>query len=209
MTRGQALLLRAFAVWTVYVWVTRMWNIWRDDEREIGFKVVHTVLAGVSIAFAGAAWIVVQRVRAKQVAAEAAAAAGRRPSSRRPLVVGRLGPPAPALEGEEVGAAGRTTWKRARRRRAAASTSARRPPTVRPSPPPRAPAPADATPAGGAEISPGRHHHQPVVVVDQGRRQRGGVDHGRGRRGDRPGQGPPSAPPAADPPRWRRPPAPG
>jgi hypothetical protein len=62
MTRSQALLLRAFAVWTLWIWGTRIWNIWGDDHG-VGFKVVHTVLALVSVAFAIAAWIVVSRVR--------------------------------------------------------------------------------------------------------------------------------------------------
>ena len=69
MTRGQANLLRAFSLWTVYVWVTRIWNIWGDDSRDAAFKAVHTVLALVSVAFAVAAWVVVRRVRARQVAA--------------------------------------------------------------------------------------------------------------------------------------------
>lgn len=69
MTRRQALLLRAFAVWTVYVWATRMWTIWHDHTRGhgAGFKAVHTVLAVVSIAFAVAAWRVVTKVQRKQV----------------------------------------------------------------------------------------------------------------------------------------------
>lgn len=65
MTSRQALLLRAFAVWTVYVWVTRMWNIWQDHTKGHGaaFKLVHAVLAVVSVSFAVAAWQVVTRVR--------------------------------------------------------------------------------------------------------------------------------------------------
>ena len=69
MSRGQATLLRAFCLWTVWVWGTRLWNIWSDDARSTGFKAVHTVLAVISIAFAVAAWIVVRRLR--MVAAEA------------------------------------------------------------------------------------------------------------------------------------------
>ena len=69
MTRGQANLLRAFSIWTVYVWVTRMWTIWRDDQ-SVGFKLVHTVLAVVSIGFAVACWIVVSRVRRRRIALE-------------------------------------------------------------------------------------------------------------------------------------------
>jgi hypothetical protein len=74
MTRGQANLLRAFSIWTVYVWVTRMWNIWRDDQ-SVGFKLVHTVLAVVSVAFAVACWVVVSRVRRRRLAAPPPAAA--------------------------------------------------------------------------------------------------------------------------------------
>ena len=62
MTRAQALLLRAFSVWTVYVWATRIVNIVGDDH-SAGFKIVHSILAVVSIAFAIAAWVVVTRVR--------------------------------------------------------------------------------------------------------------------------------------------------
>lgn len=67
MTRGQANLLRAFSIWTVYVWVTRLWNIWRDDQ-SFGFKAVHTMLAVISVAFAAAALVVVSRLRRKQLA---------------------------------------------------------------------------------------------------------------------------------------------
>jgi hypothetical protein len=68
MTRGQANLLRAFSIWTVYVWGTRLWNIWRDDQ-SLGFKLVHTVLAVVSVAFAVACWVVVSSVRRRRLAA--------------------------------------------------------------------------------------------------------------------------------------------
>jgi hypothetical protein len=66
MTRRQALLLRVFAVWTVYVWVTRMWNIMNDHAKGhgAGFKAVHTVLAVISVGLAVAAWQVVSNVRA-------------------------------------------------------------------------------------------------------------------------------------------------
>lgn len=65
MTRRDAIVLRAFAGWTVYVWVTRMWNIVRDDERGLAFKAVHMVLAVVSVAFAVAAWKIVTRNRSR------------------------------------------------------------------------------------------------------------------------------------------------
>ena len=70
MTRGQANVIRAFSIWTVYVWVTRMWNIARDDQ-SFGFKAVHTTPAVISVAFAVAGWIVVSRVRRRQLAGEA------------------------------------------------------------------------------------------------------------------------------------------
>jgi uncharacterized membrane protein len=66
MSRRDAFVLRAFAAWTVYVWVTRMWNIVRDDEREFAFKAVHMVLALVSVAFAVAAWSIVSRDRKRE-----------------------------------------------------------------------------------------------------------------------------------------------
>jgi hypothetical protein len=71
MTRRQALVLRAFAVWTVYVWVTRMWNILRDHTKGhgVGFKVVHSALAVISVAFAVAAWLVVSKVAKREPAA--------------------------------------------------------------------------------------------------------------------------------------------
>ena len=62
MNRRDALVLRAFAAWTLYVWVTRIWNIWTDDHG-FGFKAVHTVLAVVSVAFAVVTWRIVSRNR--------------------------------------------------------------------------------------------------------------------------------------------------
>ena len=68
MTRGQANLIRAFCLWTVWVWATRIWNIWSDDTRGAGFKAVHTVLAVISVAFAVAVWLVVRRLRTRATA---------------------------------------------------------------------------------------------------------------------------------------------
>ena len=68
MTRRQALLLRAFAVWTVYIWVTLVWNIAHDHAKGhgFGFKAVHDVLAVISIVFAVAAWRVVTTVQGRR-----------------------------------------------------------------------------------------------------------------------------------------------
>jgi hypothetical protein len=68
MTRRQALILRAFAIWTAYIWVTLVWNIWHDHTKGhgVGFKTVHTVLAVISVAFAIATWRIVTVVRAQR-----------------------------------------------------------------------------------------------------------------------------------------------
>lgn len=76
MLRRDRLVLRAFALWTVWVWGTRLWNIWRDAEHAVSFKVVHSVLAGVSVAFAIATWQIVSRARERaraQLSSEASA----------------------------------------------------------------------------------------------------------------------------------------
>ncbi len=63
VSRSEALVLRAFAVWTVYVWVTRIGNVVGDESRSFGFKAVHVILALISVAFAVAAWVIVSRNR--------------------------------------------------------------------------------------------------------------------------------------------------
>ena len=63
MSRSSRLVLRAFAVWTVYVWGTRMWNIVRDGDTTAAFKIVHGVIALISVAFAVATWIIVARTK--------------------------------------------------------------------------------------------------------------------------------------------------
>jgi hypothetical protein len=66
VSHREALVVRGFCVWTVWVWGTRLWNIWGDDARGVGFKAVHTVLAVVSIVFAIAVWRIVSRARARR-----------------------------------------------------------------------------------------------------------------------------------------------
>ena len=63
MSRNDALILRSAAVWTIFVWVTRMRNILGDDTRSTGFKAVHMILAIVSVAFAVAILGVASRNR--------------------------------------------------------------------------------------------------------------------------------------------------
>ena len=50
MTRTQIRILLAACVWTLYVWVSRVF-ILAGQDTSTGFKVVHFLLAGVSIAF--------------------------------------------------------------------------------------------------------------------------------------------------------------
>ena len=52
MSKSDALVLRAAAAWTIFIWVTRIRNILGDETRSTGFKAIHTVLALVSVAFA-------------------------------------------------------------------------------------------------------------------------------------------------------------
>ena len=66
MTKAEALVLRAAAVWTVFIWVTRMRNLVADPTRSAGFKAVHLALAAVSVAFAVAIWIVATRSRRRE-----------------------------------------------------------------------------------------------------------------------------------------------
>ena len=68
-SRARANLLLAAAAWTLYVWITRMWNIARDPAHDFGFKAVHGVLAVISIAFAVALGVVGLRMRREAGAA--------------------------------------------------------------------------------------------------------------------------------------------
>jgi uncharacterized RDD family membrane protein YckC len=56
-------ILRAAALWTLWVWGTRIANILGDESRTAAFKAVHLALALVSVGFAAAIWIVVSRNR--------------------------------------------------------------------------------------------------------------------------------------------------
>ena len=51
MTRRQANLLIVACVWTVYVWISFIVIQSRQHDTSVGFKVVHGVLALISIAF--------------------------------------------------------------------------------------------------------------------------------------------------------------
>jgi hypothetical protein len=51
MTPRRSWILLAAAAWTFYVWGTRLVLMWGGDESG-AFKVVHTLLAAVSLGFA-------------------------------------------------------------------------------------------------------------------------------------------------------------
>lgn len=66
MNRREALVIRVFAAWTVWVWATRIWNVVGEDDRSTGFKLVHVGLALVSVALAVVTWGIVRRVRNRE-----------------------------------------------------------------------------------------------------------------------------------------------
>jgi hypothetical protein len=74
MSRRAARVLVAACVWTLYVWITRMWNIAQDDH-SFGFKAVHAVLAVISIGFGIAVGVI--GWRALRADRSARASAGR------------------------------------------------------------------------------------------------------------------------------------
>ena len=61
MARRDIAVLRATAVWTVFIWAVFVRNLLGDDTRTVGFKVVHLTLAVVSVALAVAVWRVASR----------------------------------------------------------------------------------------------------------------------------------------------------
>ena len=69
MSRRAAWVLIALCAWTLWVWITRMFNMAGQDE-STGFVVVHGILALVSIAFGLAAgWIGYRGLRASKQSA--------------------------------------------------------------------------------------------------------------------------------------------
>ena len=67
MSRRAAGVLLAAAAWTLFVWLTRINNVLGDD-RSTGFKVVHLVLAGISVVLGLAVgWIGLRAWRGRQM----------------------------------------------------------------------------------------------------------------------------------------------
>jgi hypothetical protein len=61
--RTRANLILAASAWTLYVWVTRMWNLAQDPGTSLGFKAVHAVIAVISVAFAVVLAVIGLRMR--------------------------------------------------------------------------------------------------------------------------------------------------
>ena len=64
--RARSTLLLAAAVWTIWVWATRIWNILGDPAHDAAFKLVHSLLALVSVAFGIALGVVGLRMRREE-----------------------------------------------------------------------------------------------------------------------------------------------
>ena len=62
MSNRDANLLRAAAIWTVFVWGVFIRNVVRDRTHSTGFVIVHVSLAAVSLAFAVVIWRISMRV---------------------------------------------------------------------------------------------------------------------------------------------------
>src|SRR5207302_2053870 len=103
LTRRQAWLLVAAAVWTLYVWITRVWVI-AHGHHPTGFVVVHVSLAVISCLFALAVGRIGVRAlrRARQPAVEAQDLGGHDFGHEHDLLerVGQDGPPE-ALESSQ------------------------------------------------------------------------------------------------------------
>lgn len=64
MSRRTAWFLLAAAGWTAYVWISRLYLMAGSDD-SVGFKVVHGVLAVISLGFGvGIAWVGIRALRA-------------------------------------------------------------------------------------------------------------------------------------------------
>ncbi len=63
MDRRDALIIRVTTAWTVLIWAVFLRNLFGDDEHSTGFKMVHSLIALVSLALAAASWGVAARSR--------------------------------------------------------------------------------------------------------------------------------------------------
>jgi hypothetical protein len=73
MPRRDRLILRAFSLWSFFVWGVLIRNMLRDDEHGAGFRAVHIALAVVSISLGVATWRVATRAKRRSDASERSA----------------------------------------------------------------------------------------------------------------------------------------
>ena len=62
MSRSAVWVLRAAALWSLWVWAVLVRNMVVDHSHSLGFRVVHVVLAVISAAFAIATLVIAQRM---------------------------------------------------------------------------------------------------------------------------------------------------
>ena len=70
MSRRDRMVIRAFSLWSFFVWGVLIRNMLKDHDHGVGFRVVHITLAVISISFGVAAWRVASRGRAIERASE-------------------------------------------------------------------------------------------------------------------------------------------
>jgi hypothetical protein len=64
--RRRSTLLLAAAAWTIWIWMTRIWNIVGDPAHDPAFKAVHSLLALVSVVFGIALAVIGLRMRREE-----------------------------------------------------------------------------------------------------------------------------------------------
>ena len=66
MGRTAVWVLRIAALWTLWVWAVLVRNMAVDHVHSVGFRVVHLILAVISILFAVAMLVIAQRLGARR-----------------------------------------------------------------------------------------------------------------------------------------------
>jgi hypothetical protein len=80
MPRRDRLILRAFSLWSFFVWGVLIRNMLKDHDHGVGFRAVHITLAVISIGFGIATWLIASR--SKRLSAESELFAPLRTRSR-------------------------------------------------------------------------------------------------------------------------------
>jgi hypothetical protein len=79
--RARSTLVLAAAAWTIWIWVTRIWNILADPAHDAAFKAVHSLLALVSVAFGVALAVLGLRLRREERARPAPGPSASQPAA--------------------------------------------------------------------------------------------------------------------------------